>query len=370
MAAVVIIIELTRVSNFLSQLTVGKSAGAFILDRDGNVIAAPDSDADELNPLKTDHPLLPPAVEAMRQAGAAYDTANAQAFHTKVTHDDTAFAAVLTPISFPGCSLVTVIPESEFVGPVAMTIRKLLIGLAVLIVIAGALSAWLAQRLIAAPLIRVVGEIRHIERFDLDKVERHPSRLIEIGNLSSAIGDMAQGLAAFRKYIPADLVRRLIGETAGLRRVSEPRLPLEHQRSYSGQAELTRKHQAGRAGAHDDHVSVHHRPPPVPCFLASPRGPCTVDNTSISRPPVSVGSDLEPAIVPHGSRLKQAPSCVVLLSGEEGQAAAPSLDRPSPHEVRGLVVPATRRSPRNTALAERWVGLILPSACHVGSLVI
>ena len=30
-----IIIELTRVSNFLSQLTVGKSAGAFILDRDG-----------------------------------------------------------------------------------------------------------------------------------------------------------------------------------------------------------------------------------------------------------------------------------------------------------------------------------------------
>ena len=31
-----IIIELTRVSNFLSQLTVGKSAGAFILDRNGD----------------------------------------------------------------------------------------------------------------------------------------------------------------------------------------------------------------------------------------------------------------------------------------------------------------------------------------------
>jgi hypothetical protein len=51
----------------------------------------------------------------------------------------------------------------------------------------------------------VVGEIRHVERFDLDKVERHPSRLTEIENLSGAIGDMAQGLAAFRKYIPADL---------------------------------------------------------------------------------------------------------------------------------------------------------------------
>jgi adenylate cyclase len=98
-----------------------------------------------------------------------------------------------------------------------MTIRNLLIGLAVLIVIAGLLSAWLAQRLIAAPLIKVVNEIRHVERFDLDKVQRHPSRLTEIENLSGAIGDMAQGLAAFRKYIPADLVKRLISDGTGAR---------------------------------------------------------------------------------------------------------------------------------------------------------
>ena len=82
---------------------------------------------------------------------------------------------------------------------------------------AGLLSAWLAQRLIAAPLIKVVDEIRHVERFDLDKVQRHPSRLTEIENLSGAIGDMAQGLAAFRKYIPADLVKRLISDGNGAR---------------------------------------------------------------------------------------------------------------------------------------------------------
>ncbi len=212
-----IIIELTRVSNFLSQLTVGKSAGAFILDRDGAVIAAPDANADELTPLKTDHPLFPVAVDAIRQAGGGYDTDKGQAFHTEVIRDGRNYKAVLTPISFPGWSLVTVIPESEFLGPVQATIQKLLIGLAILIVIAGLLSAWLAQRLIAAPLIRVVDEIRHVERFDLDKVERHPSRLTEIENLSGAIGDMAQGLAAFRKYIPADLVKRLISDGTGAR---------------------------------------------------------------------------------------------------------------------------------------------------------
>jgi adenylate cyclase len=214
---IAIIIELTRVSNFLSQLTVGKSAGAFILERDGSVVAAPDANANEVMALKTDHPLFPVAVDAIRQSGSAYDPGEGQPFRSEVTRDGKVYQAVLTPISFPGWSLVTVVPESAFLGPVHMTIRNLLIGLAVLIVLAGLLSAWLAQRLIAAPLIKVVGEIRHIERFDLDRVERHPSRLTEIENLSSAIGDMAQGLVAFRKYIPADLVKRLISDGNGAR---------------------------------------------------------------------------------------------------------------------------------------------------------
>jgi adenylate cyclase len=44
----------------------------------------------------------------------------------------------------------------------------------------------------------------------LDQVRRHPSRLAEISSLSGAIAEMAQGLSAFRKFIPADLVRSLL----------------------------------------------------------------------------------------------------------------------------------------------------------------
>ena len=58
----------------------------------------------------------------------------------------------------------------------------------------------------------VVDELKHVARFDLEKVRRHASRLIEIENLSNAIADMAGGLAAFRKYIPADLVKTLVSE--------------------------------------------------------------------------------------------------------------------------------------------------------------
>src|SRR5438045_207671 len=68
----------------------------------------------------------------------------------------------------------------------------------------------LARSVIAAPLARVVGEIRHVESFALDQVRRHPSRLSEIASLSGAIAEMAAGLSAFRKFIPADLVRLLL----------------------------------------------------------------------------------------------------------------------------------------------------------------
>src|SRR5262249_5671467 len=118
----------------------------------------------------------------------------------------------LTPLTFPGWTLATVIPEAEFLGPVETTIRHLLIGLAVLVAAAAVLSAWLARRLLAQPLITVLEEVKHVERFEPRPVGRHPSRVTELANLSNAIADMAGGLAAFRKYIPADLVRMLVRE--------------------------------------------------------------------------------------------------------------------------------------------------------------
>ncbi len=207
-----IIFELTRVSRFLSQLTTGKAAGAFILDREGNVIAAPDADADEVTALKTTHPLLPVAVSALKGSSGSYNPADGQLYRSRIFQNDEVYEVVLTPLSLPGWSLATVVPESEFLGPVRKTIRQLVIGLAVFVVVAGILSAWIAQRLIAAPLVRVVGEIKHVECFELNDVKRHSSRLTELENLSSAIADMAGGLSAFRKYIPADLVRTLVNE--------------------------------------------------------------------------------------------------------------------------------------------------------------
>src|SRR6266478_6459726 len=207
-----VIIEYTRLAQFLSQLSVGKSGAAFILGRDGTTIAAPDPDADEVNMQRSDQPLLPIAQGAMKQAGSSYDSDKKIASQVRLVAAGNAYAVSLTPLAFPGWTLATVIPEAEFLGPIERTIRQLLIGLAILIVAAGIISAWLARRVIATPQIMVVDELKHVARFDLEKVRRHASHLIEIENLSNAIADMAGGLAAFRKYIPADLVQTLVSE--------------------------------------------------------------------------------------------------------------------------------------------------------------
>jgi adenylate cyclase len=207
-----VIIENTRLAQFLSQLSVGKTGAAFILGRDGTTIAAPDPDADEVNMQRSDQPLLPIAQGAIKQAGSSPGGDEKTARRVRFLAGGNAYAVSLTPLTFPGWTLATVIPEAEFLGPIETTIQRLLIGLAVLILAAGVLSAWLARRLIAQPLITVVDELGHVERFELDQVRRHPSRLAELENLSNAIADMAAGLAAFRKYIPADLVKMLVSE--------------------------------------------------------------------------------------------------------------------------------------------------------------
>src|SRR3984893_4436465 len=191
-----VIIEYTRLAQFLSHLSVGKSGAAFILGRDGAAIAAPDPHADEIDMQRSDQPLLPIAQGAIKQAGSSYDSDRKIASKVRLVAAGDAYAVTLTPLAFPGWTLATVIPEAEFLGPIERTIRQLLVGLAILILAAGIVSAWLARRVIATPLILVVDELKHVARFDLDKVRRHASRVIEIENLSNAIADMAGGLAA------------------------------------------------------------------------------------------------------------------------------------------------------------------------------
>jgi adenylate cyclase len=203
-----IIIEYSRLARFLSMLEVGRTGTAFIFDDSGELIAAPDKEADELHPAMGQEALLPMARMVLTQTGGG---GKKEASRQRLTSSQgEAYEVALTPLPFPGWSLATVIPEAEFLAPVEATLRRLIVGLGIGALLAALLSAMLARSVIAEPLARVVGEIRHVESFALDQVRRHSSHVAEISSLSGAIAEMAAGLSAFRKFIPADLVRQLL----------------------------------------------------------------------------------------------------------------------------------------------------------------
>src|SRR5258707_7429165 len=101
-----VIIEYTRLAQFLSQLSVGKSGAAFILGRDGTTIAAPDPDADEVSMQRSDQPLLPIAQGAIKQADVA-DGHDKSAREVRLVDAGNAHTGTLTPLPFPGWTLAT-----------------------------------------------------------------------------------------------------------------------------------------------------------------------------------------------------------------------------------------------------------------------
>ncbi|MET4724343.1 hypothetical protein ABIF63_008449 [Bradyrhizobium japonicum] len=142
-----VVIEYTRLARFLSQLEVGRTGTAFIVDDGGELVAAPDKEADELHPARGDITLLPLARMALEKAGEA---GRKEAWRSRLMSGGAAYEVALTPLPFPGWSLATVIPEAEFLGPVEMTLRRLILGLAVGAVLAALASAMLARSVIAA----------------------------------------------------------------------------------------------------------------------------------------------------------------------------------------------------------------------------
>ncbi|HEX4616404.1 MAG TPA: adenylate/guanylate cyclase domain-containing protein, partial [Stellaceae bacterium] len=87
-----------------------------------------------------------------------------------------------------------------------------LIALAALTIIVAAIAILLANRLLTAPLLRIAGQLKHIEDFRLDRVIRVTSPLRELDELSGVLLQMSRGLASFQKYMPTELVRTLVSQ--------------------------------------------------------------------------------------------------------------------------------------------------------------
>jgi adenylate cyclase len=219
-AVINIVIDLARLSQFLSSLQVGKSGTIVVLDRDGNVVASPDPNAIDqqqdgkipsLQTLGQDNKLLGVLVEYLSRRKidftALSDTRQAE---FTAAMDGVDYFVTVAPLRFDDWVVATVIPASDFLATIDRNARLLLVGLAVLTILVASAAIFSTNRLIGVPLLRMAGQLRHIESFELDNIARLTSPLRELDYLSAALAQMSRGLASFQKYIPTALVRTLV----------------------------------------------------------------------------------------------------------------------------------------------------------------
>ncbi len=219
-AVINVVIDLARLSQFLSSLEVGKSGTVVVLDRKGNVMASPDPGAIErqqngempsLGGLSRDNPLLRAVGEYLGRgnAGLAALTDTRQVDFTS-PEDGREYFLTFAPLSFDDWVVATIIPAADFLATIERNAKLLLTALVALTLVLATLAIVSANRLIGAPLLRIVGQLKHIESFELDAITRVSSPLRELDNLSAALTQMSRGLASFQKYIPTALVRTLV----------------------------------------------------------------------------------------------------------------------------------------------------------------
>ena len=208
-----VMIDLDRLSRFLASLTVGRSGAAFVLRPNGLAAAVPDPEADEVHgTMVRDPALLAIARHTHDSMLAKADPLQQQISEASVNYEGTAYTVTVTPLDFMGWEVTTVVPEADFLGAIDGANRRVSLALIGLVLLAVILSTLLARHLLVKPLTVIAMELGRMQRFELEHISHHPSRLRELDLLSKVVSNMAGGLSAFRKYLPADLVNKLIAE--------------------------------------------------------------------------------------------------------------------------------------------------------------
>jgi len=217
-----VMIEFERLSRFLTGLAIGRTGAAYILAPDGRVLAAPIDPAahplpeDELPPWQRLDTSTDPLLRAAAHGWADLSIGSAGIAgprQVEVTSSDgRRYLVGFSPLPFGRWVVATVIPTDDFLGDIERNTRMLYVAVAILVLLVAAVGALIADRLISRPLRRLARQLEHVEAFRLDRIAAVPSPLREVADLSATIAQMARGLSSFRKFLPVDLVRRLVAQ--------------------------------------------------------------------------------------------------------------------------------------------------------------
>ena len=121
-----------------------------------------------------------------------------------------------------GWELVSWVPEDMLLGALQRAVLWGLL-LAMLFLAATLLLSLRLSKLVTSPVENLSHIARRIGLLELDNLPREHSRVLEIQHLDQALDESARSLKAFSKFVPVDVINRLIAEGHALAPSGSPR---------------------------------------------------------------------------------------------------------------------------------------------------
>ena len=228
-------IELDLVSRYLRKIRSTRSGVAFVMDssqrmiafKDPAQISRPGVNPDEPELLRLDEttqPLLRLAHAALAHEGIDLKTlGGTKNFTFSDPADGKSYLISLTGAGQKDWFVATVIPESDFMVEVDKNMAEVVLAVIAALLLVCLIAIVTSRHLFVRPMRLIIKQTELIAEFKLDQVQPITSKIREIDALSTSIQTMSGGLRSFGRYLPSDLVQRLlkqgvVAELGGSRR--------------------------------------------------------------------------------------------------------------------------------------------------------
>jgi adenylate cyclase len=203
-------LTLQRLTEFVTSQRLHQTGALLIIDADGRVVTPTRHTITE-NPSATELPSIAEAAPAWLADAYRAHRSSGKSLLFSVTEGKRFLAGFFEfPEGFPqGWKIAAVLPEAEVLGPVRRVVTRA-VAVAILILALSLAVIFVAAGLISRPVKQLATEAERIRDLRLEAVQGVQTRLAEIRRLNDAFIAMKNGLAAFRRYVPSELVRDLI----------------------------------------------------------------------------------------------------------------------------------------------------------------
>lgn len=205
-------LTLDQLSAFLGELAVSERGLAFIMDDRGRIVAFPGAPAVGNDGSGGVQPLLAREVEnpMVTAAVRGHEDQPRELFGFEFDGEAAlAFVKPFPPSFGKPWNTVVLVPVDDFLGPIKRN-SMITLGLSLVVLLLAIYLGLRFSRNIARPVEQLTHELNEIRDFHLGGRTEVKSYIREIRMMETAINSMKNGLSAFRRYVPADLVRDLI----------------------------------------------------------------------------------------------------------------------------------------------------------------